>query len=389
MNNKSWFPIFLIYACGLAGTSALGMMGPLAADIGGFFNVPAATVGLAIAGQLLPLAFAGLVMGWLIDRLGPRPLLLLGLLTMGGCSLTNAWLDSFALLRGTLLLQGIALVALLTSGQGLLMMFTAGRQQVQAMTLWSTVMPVGYALGLLAASPFAGSEDWQRAFTWHSGVTLALLVTAPWLPALRAGSSGGGVWAVVRNSRVVRFGMSLSLSALAGIGSSAVGALYFNRVHGLELSTSAQMMAVASVCGVAGSIVIGVLLNRGWPGNRLAMLILLTATLGAAAFYWPSDVLVLAVAGAVLQQLCVGGFIALVYSLLPRALPEPGMAGSAAGLVGQITGIGATFSAPLFFGVLDMNQWHFFVLISVVAWGCGYLLLPSERDASAVAASNH
>ena len=64
-----WPSILLIYLVGLAGTSALGMLGPLAADIGRAFTVPGSQVGIAIAGQLLPLAFAGIPVGWLIVRL--------------------------------------------------------------------------------------------------------------------------------------------------------------------------------------------------------------------------------------------------------------------------------------------------------------------------------
>ncbi|MCQ4028481.1 MFS transporter, partial [Klebsiella pneumoniae] len=139
-----------------------------ASDIGASFQVSASSVGVAIAGQLLPLAFAGLIMGWLIDRLGPKPLLLIGLIALGGASLANAWVGDFNVLRGTLLVQGVALVALLTSGQGLLMMCTTGRKQVQSLTLWSTVMPVGYALGLLMVSPFAGSATWQHVFFVHA-----------------------------------------------------------------------------------------------------------------------------------------------------------------------------------------------------------------------------
>ncbi|KQK61080.1 hypothetical protein AOX61_10370 [Pseudomonas aeruginosa] len=89
--------------------------------------------------------------------------------------------------------------------------------------------------------------------------------------------------------------------------------------------------------------------------------------MGAIALAW---------SGAVLQQIAVGGFIALTYALLPRALPDPGMAGTAAGMVGQITGIGATLSAPIFFSALAMGQWSYFLIILLVAWGSSLLLLP-------------
>lgn len=375
MKNK-WLSIFLIYVYGLLGTSALGMMGPLSADIGRTFDVTASVVGLAIAGQLLPLAFGGLLIGWLIDRIGPRPILIIGLFALGASSLANAWLESFNMLRITLLIEGIALVALLTSGQGLLMMFTSGKQQVQALTLWSTVMPVGYSIGLVLASPYAGGESWRESFLCHGIAAAALLVVFPAIPALRVMSAGNSLMEVMRNKRVVRFGFSLSFSALAGIGSSAVGTVYLNQVHGLEIALAAQSMAAASLCGVVGSILVGGLLTKGFDSAVLATFILVCAILGGFTFYWPSGFTSLAIAGAMLLQLCVGGFIALVFSLLPRALSDPGQSGAAAGLVGQITGIGAAISAPLFFTTLEVGYWYCFLVITVFAWGISYVLLP-------------
>lgn len=384
MKNK-WFSIVLIYLYGLVGTSALGMMGPLSADVGRTFDVATSALGIAIAGQLLPLAFGGLLIGWLIDRVGPKPLLIIGLVAMGVCSLSNSWLDSFNMLRITLLIEGIALVALLTSGQGLLMMFTTGKQQVQALTLWSTVMPVGYSIGLVLVSPYAGGESWREAFLCHAIIAAALFFAFPGIPALRAVSGGNTLTEVLRNKCVVRFGFSLSLSALAGIGSSAVGAIYLNQVHGLEMGLAAQSMAAASLCGVIGSVVIGGLLTKGLNGTLLASLILACAILGGLIFYWPSGIASLAIAGAMLLQLCVGGFIALVFSLLPRALPDPGQSGAAAGLVGQITGIGAALSAPLFFTALEAGQWYYFLVITALAWGASYILLPVRSRAMLVA----
>lgn len=377
--KSQWNTIFLIYAFGLLGTSALGMMGPLVGDIARAFAVPEPSVGFAIAGQLLPLAFAGLAVGWLIDRFGPKPLLGIGLLAMAGCGLLNACTTDFNWLRIALLLQGITLVTVLTAGQGLLMIGTQGRRQVQAMTLWSTVMPVGYALGLLLVSGFAGTASWRLGFMIHGVAALVLAVASLLLVAVRVPPSVGSTLTVLRNTQVLRLGFALSLSALAGIGTNAVGALYLNQVHGLALDRSAQLMALASLSGIVGSFATGLLLTRGGSPRRTATLIVVTALLGAVLFYSPSGRIDLALGGAVLQQLAVGAFIALTYALLPRAIPEPSMAGSAAGLVGQITGIGASLSAPLFFATLGLAQWSYFLAIVGGAWVAGLLMLPVWR----------
>lgn len=376
-----WLKIVLVYLCGLAATSPLGMMGPLVGDIQRHFAVDSQAVGIALAGQLLPLAFAGVLMGWLIDRLGPRRLLGIGVLLMALGALVNAWTGQFSVFRGALLLQGLALVALLTSGQSLLMMMTSGRQQVQALTLWSTVAPVGYAVGAVLVSFFAGGEHWQYGFRIHGVALLLLGLTSLLLPRIRMTLAAGNFRAVLRNGRVLRLGLGLSLASLAGVGTNVVGALYLYQVHGVSPALSAQIMALASLSGIIGSVVAGVLLARGMSGRFAGALIVITAVSGGVAFYVPWGILPVALAGAIAQQVAMGGFIAVTYSLLPRALPDPSMSGTAVGLVGQITGLGATAAAPLFLTVLALGQWSYLLSLVAVAWAASLVLMPAARAA--------
>lgn len=376
-----WLKIVLVYLCGLAATSPLGMMGPLVGDIQRHFEVDSQAVGIALAGQLLPLAFAGVLMGWLIDRLGPRRLLGIGVLLMAMGALVNAWTGQFSVFRGALLLQGLALVALLTSGQSLLMMMTSGRQQVQALTLWSTVAPVGYAAGAVLVSFFAGGERWQYGFRVHGVALLLLGLTSLLLPRIRMTLAAGNFRAVLRNGGVLRLGLGLSLASLAGVGTNVVGALYLYQVHGVSPALSAQIMALASLSGIIGSVVAGVLLARGMSGRFAGALIVVTAVSGGVAFYVPWGVLPVALAGAIAQQVAMGGFIAVTYSLLPRALPDPSMVGTAVGFVGQITGLGATAAAPLFLTVLALGQWSYLLSLVAVAWAASLVLMPAMRTA--------
>ncbi|QIB51186.1 nitrate/nitrite transporter [Pseudomonas sp. OIL-1] len=376
-----WLKIILVYLFGLAATSPLGMMGPLVSDIQRHFAVNSQGVGIALAGQLLPLAFAGVLMGWLIGRLGPRRLLAIGAVLMAFGALVNAWTAHFALFRGALLLQGLALVALLTAGQSLLMMMTSGRQQVQALTLWSTVAPVGFAVGAVLVSFFAGGERWQSGFLIYGVALMLFSLASLLLPVIRMTPVAGNFRVVLRNGSVLRFGFGLSLASLAGVGTNVIGALYLNQVHGVSPALSAQIMAVASLSGIAGSVVTGMLLARGAAGRTVGALIVAIAVCGGTAFYVPWGVLPVALAGAIAQQVAMGGFIAMTYSLLPRVLPDPSMSGAAVGLVGQITGLGATVAAPLFLAVLAWGQWSYLLSLVVTIWATCLLLLPRARAA--------
>ncbi|VVO78663.1 hypothetical protein PS874_01550 [Pseudomonas fluorescens] len=125
----------------------------------------------------------------------------------------------------------------------------------------------------------------------------------------------------------------------------------------------------------------GVLLARGMISRFAGALIVVTAVSGGVAFYVPWGVLPVALAGAIAQQVAMGGFIAVTYSLLPRALPDPSMSGTAVGLVGQITGLGATAAAPLFLTVLALGQWSYLLSLVAVAWAASLVLMPAARAA--------
>lgn len=379
----SWPYILFVYLCGLGAAAALGILGPVAGDIAAGFAVTPQDVGLAIAGQLLPLAVAGFPIGWLIDRVGTRTMLRLSLLGLVGTALGMHFVPSFAGLRWVLLLQGLCFVGVMTAGQVCLMLATEGRRQVQAMTLWSTGVPIGYAAGLLMVSGFAGSAAWREVFLVHAGVLATLAVGSLLLPVVgRVGGAAGAspaVGAVLRNGRVLRLGFSLGLGSLAGLGCNAVLPLYLQQALKVDPAASAQMLAMASLAGVVGSVLVGGLLTKGWAPMRVALMVGAVAITGALITFMPGAAWSMVTAGVVLMQLTVGGSIALCFTVLPRLLADPSQAGVAAGLVGQISGIGASLSAPVFFAALGLENSLALAALVIGAWTMLLVLIPARH----------
>jgi MFS family permease len=380
MTPGSWPFILFVYLCGLGSAASLGLMGPIAADIAGGFAVTPQDVGLAIAGQLLPLAVAGFPVGWLIDRLGSRFTLRVALCGLVLSALGNHMAHSFGLLRLSLLLQGLCFVGVMTAGQVALMLATEGKRQVQAMTLWSTGVPIGYAAGLLMVSGFAGTPGWRGAFLLHAGVAGLLLLGSFALPAVgQAGGAGVAVGGVLRNARVLRLGCALGLGSLAGLGSNAVLPLFLQQALSIAPAASARMLALASLAGVLGSVIVGTLLARGWRATRVALGVGAVAMAGALVTFLPGMAWPAVASGIVMMQLTVGGSIALCFTVLPRLLADPAQSGVAAGLVGQISGIGASLSAPLFFAALGLEKPVVLAALVIGAWVMLLVLLPTRR----------
>jgi predicted MFS family arabinose efflux permease len=381
MRAGSWPHIVFIYCCGLGAAASLGLMGPIAADIAAGFAVTPQDVGLAIAGQLLPLAVAGFPIGWLIGRLGSRFTLRVALCGLALSALGNHLAGGFGALRLSLLLQGLCFVGVMTAGQAGLMLATEGRRQVQALTLWATGVPIGYAAGLLMVSGFAGTPGWRGAFLLHAAVAGGLLLgSLVLLPAVgRAGGAGAAVGGVLRNVRVLRLGFALGLGSLAGLGSNAVLPLHLQQALSIAPAASAQLLALASLAGVVGSIVVGTLLAKGWPAMRVAWLVGAVAAAGALVTFLPGMAWPAVATGIVMMQLTVGGSIALCFTVLPRLLADPAQSGVAAGLVGQISGIGASLSAPLFFAALGLQNPVVLAALVIGAWTLLLMLIPTRK----------
>jgi MFS family permease len=390
MRAGTWLHIVLLYLCGLCAAASLGVLGPIAADLSRHFGVTPQDVGIAIGGQLLPLALAGFGIGWLVDRWGTTIMLRLSLVVLVGTALVSHWVPGFLGLRFTLLLQGAGFVAMIMTGQVILMLCLTGQRFVQAMSLWATAPPMGYGVGLLLVSGFAGTPAWRDVFLLHAALGGLLLLASYWMPAVRptvraaeAPQGPPSAAGVLRNPRVLRLGAAMALINLTGLGTNAILPLFLEQRLQMAPTLGARLLALASLASVIGSIVIGALLNRGWGAMRIAVLLGMLAMAGAAATFTPGLPASVVAAGLVVMQLTGGGGLALCFSVLPRLLNHPGESGVAAGLSAQIGGFGAALSAPVFFALLAMDTPWILAAAVVCGWLAVLWAIPVRRMVSA------
>ncbi len=118
----------------------------------------------------------GLVVGLMADRLGPRRVMLAGLLLLATGSALGALAPGVSVLLGTRVLEGMGFLLAVLPAPGLL------RQRVRhaptlarALGWWGAYMPLGTALALLLGAPAIALVGWRWA--WAS-LALVSLVAA-------------------------------------------------------------------------------------------------------------------------------------------------------------------------------------------------------------------
>lgn len=220
----------------------------------------------------------GLVVGLAADRLGPRRVMVAGLVLLALGSALGAMAPGTALLLFSRVVEGMGFLLAVLPAPGLL------RQRVlhaptlsRALGWWGAYMPLGTALALLLGAPLMGVIGWRWA--WVCLALLSLCAAAvlmrcvsddkradrpgppavAWRPRLRRTLEAPGPWWVAlafflySGQWLAVIGFLPTIYAQAGYGAVAVGAL----------------SALAAGINMSGNIGAGRLLARGVPPGAL------------------------------------------------------------------------------------------------------------------------
>ncbi len=385
MQGQVWRSMAILYGFGMAGAAAMGMMGPLVGNLAAAMGVTVSLAGGLLLFQLMPGTLFGSIIGAVIDRVGARRILLLAGVILVAADLSQMFVSNVVWFCINLLVQGVAVNALLASAQVIVTASASGTAQIRNLTIWSTVNFVGYAAGLLIAATSADGPHWRYAFLIHAGLAALLPIVGLALPTVKATVGKTDVLGVLKEVSVVRVSFALGLAAIAGVGTNAGISIYLHRVQGVSLGFSASVAAFGNLLSMIGSFAIAWLLSRGVSPWRLAAAISLVAIICGILLYYPGAALPLAIPMLFISQSCASAITALTYASMPRFLVDQSRVGAATGLLVQIGGLGAMLGPPLYFAVLASNQWLPIAVTLVVLWGGALLLMPSSRLAPAPA----
>lgn len=346
-----WRAVWAVYAAGLAAGAHLTKVPPalpaLREELGltlvesGFiatmFNVMGMTVGM--------------LAGVLCDRLGHKPLALLGLAGMVGGGLLGAAAPGFGALLLSRFLEGVGFIVFVVSAPALMAAAVGSvRDRSRALGLWSSYMPTGGTIALLAAPALITAWGWRGL--WSATAAATAVAALVFWRAVTAAPYGG-----VSSMRLV-------VESLAQKGNLVMAALFAFYVaqwssvmiwlptflvdeHGASTRTAALATALMVLVNAPGNLAGGWLLSRG---VRRATLIVGASLIAAACeLVMLADALPAALRyGAVLVfSACVGVVPASIFAGLPVHAKTPQHIGTGNGIVNQASQAGQFFGPLL------------------------------------------
>ena len=257
MNPKTrrWLALFALSLPVVALSVDMNGVVVLLPTIGSDLGVTATVAGAIVTAASLAFAAPLLLIGRVADRVGARPVLLIGVVGFAIASATCAWSETFAVMMLGRSLQGVASACCFTTSLAAIdALFEGDGSQPLAVGIWGALGGVGGACGPLVASVLADVWSW-RAFFGVNVVLLAfafvlLLWLVPHLPPDRTRSVP--VFTLV----LLMFGIGSACAAIqhtasggwlnaATIGGLVVGALLlvvvWLRVRGREPLVAAKV----------------------------------------------------------------------------------------------------------------------------------------------------
>jgi MFS family permease len=329
----------------------------------------------------------GVLAGMLCDRFGRKRLALAGLGLMAAGGFLGAAVTSFVPLLVSRFVEGVGFILFAVPAPAMMSALTATpRERARALGLWSSYMPTGGTIALLAAPLLMAAWDWR----------------ALWLAIAAAALVAGAVFArVVPDSPPASVGsVRLVVESLAQKGNLVMAALFacyvaqwttvmvwlptFLTEHGASTAAAATATALMVLANIPGNLAGGWLLSHGFARSRLVLAacaisaaceigMLSTALPGAARF-----------ALMLVFSCCAGLIPSSVFAGLPVHARTPQHIATGNGIVLQFSNLGQFFG-PLaiawiasHFGRWEATLW---ALLAFAAAGalCGAALGAIEK----------
>ncbi len=347
--------------------------------------IPPLQTGLGLsllqAGFLLSLVqLAGMALGLLVglaaDRLGPRRVMLAGLLLLALASGLGSLARDVHALLWTRALEGLGFLLAVLPAPGLLRLCVQHPPTLaRALGWWGAYMPVGAALALLLGAPLIGLIGWRGLWALLAGVALGAAVLL-WrvVPAAAAPTAGTG--AARPGPRLMRtlsapgpWLMALGFFCYSGQWLAVVGFLpTIYSQAGVGGAALGALSALAAGINMLGNVGAGRLLARGaGPGTLLATGYVAMAMGGLVAFGAVGHPWVQY--GAVLLFSCVGGLIpGTLFGLAVVLAPDKETVSTTVGWMQQWSALGQFAGPPLVAWLATQaGGWHWTGLFTGVS----------------------
>ena len=306
-----------------------------------------AQAGLLSTAAFLGGGLAAVPMGTLVDRLGPRRVMILSFLVCLTATLAMAVAPSYATLLAVRFCSGPAVTATFIAGGYYVNALWRGRGAFLAQGFYGAAMQLGIG-GAIFVLPFVAERVGWRGAVALCAVPIALALGIwQWRAAdPRVPRAGGSLWRVLSNADVWRLG--LANAAMFGL-SVVVGtwiAVYFVHEFGVALTHAGAVGSLSILLGVVARPLGGIIVERALTAPRSLIQITLAGNAAALVLMAaPHRPLSAATAGVVLFGITSSLAYAAVITVAGRTQPEA--AGAVLGIIGVMSMTSVVLGAPL------------------------------------------
>lgn len=353
----SWPAIIAIYAAGVLAACQAGKATIALAGVQQELGISLALAAWLISAFAMLGAVSGSGIGMLVDRIGARRMLIAGLAILGFASLAGSQAMQPASLLASRLIEGLGFLGVITSAPSLIVARASASQRTSAMALWSSFMPIGISIAMLAA-PLLALIGW-RQFWLVNGLLLLAYATglALLLPAPVHNSSARR--AILPDIKAaLRAPGPRILATLFGLYT----AIYFSLVGFLpsflaqKAALSPGLVSVISAIAVGanaiGNLGGGYLLGRGVRPASLMRCGFAVMGLCALFIYALTPAFALVLSLICIAFSLVGGFVPVVIMANVASLaPQPQLLGATIGITMQGNNLGIV-TGPALAGAL-------------------------------------
>jgi MFS family permease len=170
--QTQWPIVWVAFGAGIVAATHIGKLPPALPEIRLALDAGLVTGGW-IASMISCTGFAlGLVAGSLADRLGQRQVLIFGLLAMTAGSLLGAFAQSGEVMLLSRFIEGVGYTSVTITGAGMITHVTAAGDRKWALGIWSSYVPVGFSVMLIAGALVLESWGWRTLWLISSGITV-------------------------------------------------------------------------------------------------------------------------------------------------------------------------------------------------------------------------
>ncbi|MCS6811598.1 MAG: MFS transporter [Tepidimonas sp.] len=380
-------PALPIVAVGVASAMHVGKLPPALPWLARELGVTLVQGGFLLSMIQLAGMTLGALLGQLADRLGPRRVMLVGLLLLAAGSALGALAQGPQTLLWTRGLEGLGFLTTVLPAPGLIRRRVAEvRAQARALGWWGAYMPIGAALGLALSPPLYAAVGWRAAW-W--GLALLALASAALLARSVPADQGRGEGDAARLADALRaacgglrltlaspgpWWVALAFGAYSGQWLAVVGFLpTLYTEAGWSATAVGWASALAAGINLSGNVGAGRLLARGWSVRRLLWLGYGAMALGAVGTFtlpgWAGY-------AAALGFSALGGLVpGTLFALAVRLAPSPATVSTTVGWVQQLSSLGQFSGPPLVAWLASqVGGWHWSWVFNVLCCAAGAAL---------------